>query len=59
MQGFVEIKIGVAPDQSQFLANITQPKRKQYCLENHIMSTIHADMRYTLQSMATEIYQSH
>ena len=55
IQVFVEFGIGVAPYQTQFLANNTQAKRKQYGMKHHVVRTIHADMGHTLQVMATEI----
>ena len=57
MQGFVEFEIGITPDQTHFIANNTQAKRKQYGL-NHVMSTIHSAMGDTLQITETEISQS-
>ena len=55
MQGFVEVEISVAPYWTQFLANITQDKRRQYGMKQHSTSAIPADMGDTLQNMATEI----
>ena len=55
MQGFVEVEISIAPYWTQFLANITQDKRRQYGIKQHSTSAIHADMGDTLQNMATEI----
>ena len=55
MQGFVEVKIGVSPDQAQFLANNIQYKRGKYGTKNHFTSTIHAAMGGTIQSIVTKI----
>ena len=56
IQGFVEVKIGVTPYRTQFVANITQAKGEKYGLKHHVMITIRAAMMGdTLQIMATEI----
>ena len=48
IQVFVEFGIGVAPYQTQFLANNTQAKRKQYGMKNHVTRKIHVAMGETL-----------
>ena len=55
MQGFFEVDIFAALDWTQLLPNHTQAKRKQYGLKHYVTITIHADMGYTIKSMATEI----
>jgi predicted GIY-YIG superfamily endonuclease len=54
-QGYKEVKIGIAPQRTQSLANNIQGKRKQYGLKHHVSSTIHAAMGDTLIHMATSI----
>ena len=54
-RGFVEVEVGTAPEQTQYLPGSMQAKRKQYGLKHHVTSTIHAAMGDTLSSMATEI----
>ena len=44
MQGFVEVEIGVAQDQTQFLANNAQSKRKKYGMKNYVIITTHTSM---------------
>ena len=52
---YEEIRIGLAPQRTQFLTNNYQAKRKQYGLKHRVTSTIHAAMGDTLSYMATEI----
>lgn len=54
-KGFIEVKVGVAPDRTRLLKSNIQAKRKQYGLRHCVTSTIHAAMGDTLISMATEI----
>ena len=58
IQGFVEVKIGVTPDQTQFFANNSQPKKKKNGLKQYVTIKICAAMGDTLQNMETEIYRS-
>ena len=54
-ENYEEIRIGLAPQRTQFLTNNCQAKRKQYGLKHRVTSTIHAAMGDTLSYMATEI----
>ena len=53
--GFIEVKIGVAPERTQSIKGNIQAQRKQYGLKHRVTGTIHAAMGDTLFSMATEI----
>ena len=53
--GFIEVKIGVAPERTQSIKGNIQAQRKQYGLKHRVTGTIHAAMGDTLLSMATEI----
>ena len=57
-QGFVEIKVPVAPSYTLSLSNSMQGKRKQYGLRHRITGTIHGAMGDTYESMASEISHS-
>ena len=54
-QGFLEKKVGLAPERTQFIANDIQAQRRQYGLKHRVTSTIHAAMGDTLPRVAMEI----
>ena len=54
-QGFTDVKIGVAPQRTQSLANNLQAQRKQYGLKHRVAGTIHSAMGDTIPQMATSI----
>jgi hypothetical protein len=53
--GFVEQKVGLAPERTQFLSGDLQAQRRQYGLKHRVTSTIHAAMGDTLTKVAIEI----
>ena len=52
---FREVKIGIAPQQTHYLANDIQAQRKQYGSKQRMTRTIHAEIGDSLSIMATEI----
>ena len=53
--GYVEVKVGKAPERIQSIGRSLQGQRTQYGLKHRVTSTIHAAMGDTLVRVATQI----
>lgn len=58
IKGFKEVKVGLAPENTQSIGSNIQAERKQCGLKHRVTSTIHAAMGDTLVIVAIEVQRN-
>ena len=57
-RGYQEVKVGSAPERTQYLPRNIHVQIKQYILKHHVTVTIHGSMGDNMNTMATEVPQT-